>query len=403
MTLRRSFATSFAAILVLIAASVVAQLWVERRREGEIARLQRTPIAADEADAHFEDRLHWVPLLFSGSAAVLVLAVAGFGLRRLSRGFTSLRRGATALVDEDLHSPLEPRSGDEFGEVAGVMSSLAYDLALTQRHLTVANRELEKRNREIERQRQISDSLLRNILPGEVAEELSRQGRVQPRAFEDVTILFTDFVGFTPSTEHMPAQDLVQILHDYFTDFDRIARRFRLEKLKTIGDSYMCAGGLPARGRSHPVDAVMAALEMLRAVQEKERALAFGGWSVRIGIHTGPVIAGVVGIDKFAFDVWGETVNFSSRVESAGAPNRINLSAATHARIEDFFECEPRGKVRTKENREFDMYFVRGLRPELLIDGQNAPSPEFRRRYQQQFRVELPAFPAFSGESEETP
>src|SRR5262249_23732720 len=156
---------------------------------------------------------------------------------------------------------------------------------------------------EIQEQRAKAEQLLLNILPASVAEELQANGMVQPMYFEDVTIVFADFVGFTLSTEQLPADDLVGILHTYFTAFDNIVRRYGLEKLKTIGDCYMFVGGLPARTPSHPVDAVLAAFDMVRATRE----LAAQGpvdWQVRIGVHTGPVVAGVVGIHKFAFDIW---------------------------------------------------------------------------------------------------
>ena len=151
-----------------------------------------------------------------------------------------------------------------------------------------------------DRETRVSESLLLNILPGEVADELRAKGLVSPKYFEDVTILFTDFVGFTLSTEKLAAEELVELLHDYFTAFDQIVARYRLEKMKTIGDSYMCISGLPNRNPAHPVDMVMAAFEMLEAVRQRQRPDRLAQWKVRIGIHTGPVIAGVVGINRFA-------------------------------------------------------------------------------------------------------
>ena len=244
-----------------------------------------------------------------------------------------------------------------------------------------------------ETQRREAESLLRNILPAQIADELRLRGQVEPRYFEDVTILFSDFVAFTHATENLAAEDLVNVLHTYFTAFDKVVGRYGLEKLKTIGDSYMLVGGLPERNPSHPVDAVMAAFEMLRAVEELSSEEA--PWRVRIGIHTGPVIAGVVGIKKFAFDIWGETVNFSSRMESSGVPNRINMSARTYSRVKDFFECEARGSVKTKEGKEYDMYFAKGILPKLIDDRTQAPPPAFVRRYRIYFQKSPPAFPAF--------
>jgi adenylate cyclase len=253
--------------------------------------------------------------------------------------------------------------------------------------------EQKRRTGELERAIAESHSLMRNILPSQIAEELQTRGEVEPRYFEDVTILFSDFVGFTHATENLAAEDLVRLLHLYFTAFDRIVHKYGLEKLKTIGDSYMLAGGLPERNPSHPVDAVMAAFEMVRAVEELSTEEA--PWKVRIGLHTGPVIAGVVGIKKFAFDIWGETVNFSSRMESSSAPNRINISARTHSRVKDFFECENRGQVATKEGKAYDMYFAKGILPKLLDGGGDSPPPAFMRRYRVYFQKSPPAFPGF--------
>jgi len=261
--------------------------------------------------------------------------------------------------------------------------------------LRAANQELEQRHQQVEQQKKISESLLLNILPAEVADELRTKGIVSPKYFEDVTILFTDFVGFTLSTEKLAAEELVELLHDYFTAFDQIVARYRLEKMKTIGDSYMCISGLPMRNPAHPVDMVMAAFEMLHAVQVRQQPDRAAQWKVRIGIHTGPVIAGVVGINKFAFDIWGDTVNYSSRMESSGEANRINLSERTYSRVKDFFACQHRGKVITKEKRELDMYFADGILPGLLNGSSQIPPPAFARRYNVYFQKDPPAFPAF--------
>lgn len=253
--------------------------------------------------------------------------------------------------------------------------------------------ELERAIEETEAQRRVSESLLRNILPVPIADELRSRGAVDPKYFEDVTILFADFVGFTSATEDLAAEDLVNVLHTYFSAFDAITAAYEVEKLKTIGDSYMLAGGLPVRSPSHPVDVVLAAFEMVHAVEKL--ATPETPWKVRIGVHTGPVIAGMVGTKKFAFDIWGESVNFASRMESASQANRINLSSRTHSRVKDFFECESRGRVAIKEGREFEMYFVKGVLPKLMAERSGGVPPAFLRRYRIYFQKEPPSFPAF--------
>jgi adenylate cyclase len=196
------------------------------------------------------------------------------------------------------------------------------------------------------------------------------------------------------STETLAAEQLVEALHEFFTEYDRIIARYGLEKLKTIGDSYMFAGGLPVRSSSHPVDALLAAFELIEATKRLGRQNLKTNWRVRIGVHTGPVIAGVVGIRKFAFDIWGDSVNFSSRMESSGAPDRINISPATYTRVKDFFACEPRGKIKTKDKRKLDMYFVNGITPDLLAKSPGSVAA-FERRYRIYFHKDLTAFPEF--------
>lgn len=254
--------------------------------------------------------------------------------------------------------------------------------------------ELEKALVQIEAERKRAKELLLNILPARVADELHKHGAVQPMYFEDVTIVFADVVGFTVSTEQLPADELVTLLHEYFSSFDQIVARYGLEKLKTIGDCYMYAGGLPVRNPSHPVDGVLAALEMIHAAQTKASEGRVK-WQLRIGVHTGPVIAGVVGIQKFAFDIWGESVNLASRMESSGAPSRVNLSPSTYTRVKDFFSCDRRGAIKIKDGREIEMFFVNGVLSGLLANGSGPPLQNFEGRYQAYFRKELQAFPSF--------
>ena len=262
-----------------------------------------------------------------------------------------------------------------------------------EEHMRMA--QVETALREAEKQKQAAESMLRNILPAKVAAELQSRGTVAPMYFEDVTIGFTDFVGFTLSTEKLAAEEIVGLLHDYFTAFDRISSRYGLEKLKTIGDSYMFVSGMPDRKPSHPVDAVLAALEMVETVRSMARPAENIDWQIRIGLHTGPVIAGVVGIHKFAFDIWGDSVNFSSRMESSGASNRVNLSERTYARVKDFIRCTPRGRVKTKDGREVDMFFADGVHQKLIGETTSGIPAAFARRYQIYFQQDVSAFPQF--------
>ncbi|MBI4475302.1 MAG: adenylate/guanylate cyclase domain-containing protein [Acidobacteria bacterium] len=328
------------------------------------------------------------------AASILIAITIAFRMSHyLTRGLAELKLGAALIGSGSLERQIAVTRADEIGDLAHAFNDMSDNLLQARNQITEANQELERRNKEVEEQKEVSESLLLNILPAQVARELRDNGKVEPKYFEDVTILFTDFVAFTLSTEKYAAEELVQLLHEYFTAFDGITKRYGLEKLKTIGDSYMCAAGLPVRNPSHPVDAVMAAFEILHAVSNPSRSAA--QWSVRIGIHTGPVIAGVVGVQKFAFDIWGDTVNYASRMESTGAANTINISERTYSRIKDFFECEPRGKVLTKEKKEFDMYFVKRILPSLIDDPTQLPPPAFLRRYRIYFQKDPPAFPEF--------
>lgn len=328
---------------------------------------------------------------------IVSVGVAYFLARHLTSALSELSLGAALIGAMNLEHRINVQSKDEIGTVAGAFNDMADNLSHAQQALTAANAQLTVRNAEVERERHVSQSLLLNILPEQVAAELATRGRVAPRYFEDVTILFTDFVGFTLSTETLAADELVDVLHMYFTAFDQIVSRYRLEKMKTIGDSYFCAGGLPVRTPTHPVDAVLAAFEMVHEVEE--RTLPNGTkWAVRIGLHNGPVVAGVVGIRKFAFDVWGDTVNLASRMESGGSPNRINVSESIYRRAKDFFTFESRGKVLTKDQKELDMFLVTGIQPSLMAgavdDGAIAP-PAFVQRYRTYFDTDPPAFPPF--------
>lgn len=221
---------------------------------------------------------------------------------------------------------------------------------------------IEIQKKKVDEEKKKSDELLLNILPEEFAEELKREGKATPTNFEQVTVLFTDFQGFTRIAAEMTPRDLVETLNECFTAFDKIIEKHNMEKIKTIGDAYMCAGGVPIKNNTNPVDAVLAASEMLQWVNAwniQRQLTGLQTWEIRIGIHTGELIAGVIGFKKFAFDVWGDAVNVASRIESAGEVGKINISASTQSYIQDHFETEFRGEIEVKNRGAIGMYFVR--------------------------------------------
>ena len=219
-----------------------------------------------------------------------------------------------------------------------------------------------QRNR-VRKEKKRSDELLLNILPAETAEELKATGTAAARDFDEVTVLFTDFKDFTQASEKMTAHELVKEIHYYFSEFDRIISNHNIEKIKTIGDSYMAAGGLPTANKTNAADTVSAALEIqafmhqIKQQKQNENKIFF---DIRIGVNTGPVIAGIVGIKKFAYDIWGDTVNIASRMESSGEEGKVNISGTTYELIKEKFHCTYRGKVLAKHKGEIDMYFVEG-------------------------------------------
>ena len=225
--------------------------------------------------------------------------------------------------------------------------------------LEKANVEHEKAN--VEKEKERSDNLLLNILPSEVAEELKQTGECQPKTFSMVTVMFADFKDFTSVSEKVSAELLVSEINYCFSAFDNILQKHEIEKIKTVGDAYMCASGLPTLNYTHAFDVVTAALEMkyfiLTRKKEKEGKgeIAF---EIRIGIHTGPVVAGIVGIKKFSYDIWGDTVNLAARMEQSCDAGNVNISGSTYELVKDKFSCVHRGKIQAKNKGEIDMYFV---------------------------------------------
>ncbi|TAE70631.1 MAG: hypothetical protein EAZ85_11670 [Bacteroidetes bacterium] len=234
--------------------------------------------------------------------------------------------------------------------------------------LQTKNEEINQQKEEIETQKealdiekQKSDELLLNILPLSIAQELKTVGSATPQFYNKVTVLFTDFRGFTNIAAKMTPAEVIKELDYCFLNFDNIIGKYNLEKIKTIGDAYMCAGGIPIANETNPFDAIRAGLEIQKFMQNwinEKKAKGLETWEVRLGIHTGEVIAGVVGNKKFAYDIWGDAVNTASRMESSGDVGMVNISGSTYEYIKDFFDCTYRGKVHAKNKGDVDMYFV---------------------------------------------
>ena len=229
---------------------------------------------------------------------------------------------------------------------------------------------INERTEELVREIEKTDNLLARVLPKETASELKETGSVTSQRFQLVTVLFCDIEGFTRITDETNPEVLIDQLDKFFLYFDSVVEKYRIEKIKTIGDAYMCAGGIPKKNRTNPVEVVLAALEMLQHMKDimYKSATTQNIWEIRIGIDTGPVIAGVIGRNKLSYDIWGSTVNTTSRMESSGKAGQINISGNTYMLVNEYFECEFRGKMPVKNRSDIDMYFVRGIKPNLSVD-----------------------------------
>jgi len=240
----------------------------------------------------------------------------------------------------------------------------AHHNRLVERQRDDLDREVQDRTAELRKEKERSDELLLNILPAEVAEELKSQGSAAARHFDEASVLFTDFKGFTSMAAQVDAAELLHELNACFHAFDDIIDAHGVEKIKTIGDAYMCAGGLPDPRSASPLAVVLAALEMQEFMQQRRAERMAQGkpaFEMRLGIHTGPVVAGIVGVKKFQYDIWGDTVNTASRMESTGEVGEVNISATTYERVrnEPGLVFHERGHIDVKGKGSMEMYFVR--------------------------------------------
>jgi class 3 adenylate cyclase len=252
-------------------------------------------------------------------------------------------------------------------QINEVLESKNLEIELQNTALQDQSRHIKTHLEQIEVEKAKSDELLKNILPENIAESLKVNGKTEAKLYENVSILFTDFVGFTKYCETISPQKLISILHQYFQAFDDITEKYGLEKIKTIGDAYMAVSGLPDSSPDHAVNAVKAAIEMRHFVENynanagksEQEHHSSPTFQVRIGIHSGTVIAGIIGNKKFAFDIWGDAVNIAARIQQIGAPQKVSMSQTTYSLVKDLFPCEYQGKINAKNKGDLDLYTIR--------------------------------------------
>ena len=242
-----------------------------------------------------------------------------------------------------------------------------------KRLLEEEKHKVEEQQALLQKEKDRTEQWLLNTLPSQVVIELKRNGKVKAQAFKQVSIMFTDVVGFTRISESMAPSRIVSKLDMLFQKFDEIIQANNLEKIKTIGDAYMCAGGVPVENSTNPIDACCAALQ-IQAFMDKLKYEAIADhedyWEIRLGINTGPVIAGIVGNIRLAYDVWGSSVNLAQRMEMLGEPGKVTITGHTFQQIEPYFECDYKGKALTKSRTKVDMYVVLRIKPELSVHGE---------------------------------
>ena len=313
----------------------------------------------------------------AGSLAIKVsLAVIALALvvsiimgTMMTRSVIALSNAVKRFADKDFAVRTQVGSTDEIGQLGSSFNTMAETI---QHHSDNLESMVRVRTSELEAEKQTSERLLLNVLPAPIAARLKLGGVIVDR-FDDVTVLFADIVGFTALSTRTSPEALVAMLDDLFTRFDGLADRHGLEKIKTIGDAYMVVAGVPEATADHAIAMARMGLDMLATIADYARGHDVGAeLTIRIGIHSGPVVAGVIGRNKFIYDLWGDTVNTASRMESHGQPSRVHVTEATRAALRDRFECEARGLVDVKGKGPMPTYF---LVRELERDAEAAPVP----------------------------
>jgi class 3 adenylate cyclase/HAMP domain-containing protein len=325
-------------------------------------------LGVDITDADLQQALRaagWLAIKISLAVIVLALVVSITMGTLLSRSVRSLSATVRRFADKDFAARADVHAHDEIGQLGDNFNSMASTI---EEHSHNLEHLVEVRTRELVAEKATSERLLLNVLPGPIAERLKHDEGVIVDRFDAVTVLFADLVGFTTLSQRTSPEALVTMLDELFTRFDRLAERHRLEKIKTIGDCYMAVAGIPAELPDHARVMARMALDMLAAVQDYAAASGLA-LQIRIGVHSGSVVAGVIGRKKFIYDLWGDTVNTASRMESHGVPGRVHVTEATAALLGDEFELEPRGAIEIKGKGPMTTYLLVGRRPAAAAEG----------------------------------
>jgi len=314
-------------------------------------------LGVDITDSKMRDALGsagGLALKISIAAIALALIVSIAMGTVLTRSVLALTRTVKKFADKDFSARTEVLPHDEIGQLGASFNLMAQTIQVHSEQLEDLVKE---RTKELAAEKQTSERLLLNVLPGPIAERLKTGESVIVDRFDAVSVLFADIVGFTSLSANVPPEKLVTMLDELFSLFDRLAEKHGLEKIKTIGDAYMVVAGIPQPIADHASAITRMALDMLAGIQEYA-ARDGSDLTIRIGIHTGPVVAGVIGTKKFIYDLWGDTVNTASRMESHGVPGRIHVSSATHVLLAGMFELEPRGTIEIKGKGMMETYLL---------------------------------------------
>ncbi|HTM67113.1 MAG TPA: adenylate/guanylate cyclase domain-containing protein, partial [Flavipsychrobacter sp.] len=302
----------------------------------------------------------WQGQLFGASALFAIFSVPFSMSAYLAFRFASINKNLGTQLEQV--QVLSEKTLQQEAEKKRMLETrkeeLEKEVAQRTSEVLFQKEQIERQHDELKSEKKKSDDLLLNILPSEIADELKENGLSEARLYNNVTVLFTDFVNFTKAGERMSPRELVSELHACFKAFDEIIGRYGIEKIKTIGDAYLAVSGLPHPDDRHAAHIITAAIEIREFIRARKQQLGDKTFEIRIGIHSGPVVAGIVGVKKFAYDIWGDTVNTAARMEQSGAPGKINISAATYELVKDEYECAYRGEISAKNKGELKMYFV---------------------------------------------